>query len=77
MLSTQINQADVSEWAPRSQTMAVHGVPDQPSRFMPEGATKAHYVSEIPLQLRIDALRADVGAVKESLRLIMKHHGIE
>ena len=29
------------------------------------------------LEGRVDALRDDVGAVKESLRLIMKHHGIE
>ena len=58
MLSTQINQADVSEWAPPSKTLAVLGVPDQPTRFCPEGATEAHYVSEIPLRLRIDLLRA-------------------
>ena len=31
----------------------------------------------LSIVLESDALRADVGAVKESMRLIMKHHGIE
>ena len=51
MLSTQMKQADVSEWAPPSKTMAMYGIPDQPTQVGvtvgPEGTTTYIYLSDI------------------------------